>query len=63
MPRMKAKLGLAVLLATMFTDHRSVGGMKAPYRIITTAGDRGVDELVFDEIAVNPKLTKADFSR
>jgi hypothetical protein len=27
------------------------------------AGDRIVDELKFDEVAVNPPLTKADFSR
>ncbi len=52
-----------VLLTTLFTDHRSVDGMTVPYRIATTAGDRIVDELVFDTIVVNPKLTKADFTR
>jgi len=51
------------VFTTTFTDRRSVGGMKAPYSIITTSGDRIVDELLFDEVAVNPKLTKADFSR
>lgn len=51
------------VLTTAFTDRRSVSGMKAPYSIITTIGDRIVDELLFDEIVVNPKLTKADFSR
>jgi len=27
------------------------------------AGERIVDEMLFDEVAVNPKLTNADFSR
>ena len=51
------------VLTTTFTDRRSTGGMKAPYSIITTAGDRILDEMLFDEIAVNPKLGKADFGR
>jgi len=51
------------VLTTAYADRRSTGGMKVPYRIITTAGDRIVDELVFDEIAVNPPLNKTDFSR
>jgi hypothetical protein len=50
-------------LTTAYTDRRSTGDMKAPYRIVTTAGDRIVDELSFDEVTVNPKLTKTDFSR
>jgi hypothetical protein len=37
--------------------------MKVPYRIVTTAGDRSVDELLFDEVAVNPPLAKGDFAR
>jgi hypothetical protein len=37
--------------------------MKAPFSVVTTAGDRIVDELLFDEIAVNPSLSKTDFSR
>lgn len=52
-----------VLLATVFTDHRPAGDMNVPYHIRTTAGDRIVDELVFEQIEVNPKLTKADFTR
>ena len=51
-----------VLTAT-HADRRSTGGMKAPFSIVTTAGDRIVDELLFDEIAVNPSLSKTDFSR
>jgi hypothetical protein len=34
-----------------------------PYSIVTTAGADVVDELLFDEVAVNPPLTTADFSR
>ena len=52
-----------VVLTTTFSNRKSVGGMKAPYRIVTTAGERIVDELLFDEVAVNPKMTKADFIR
>jgi hypothetical protein len=50
------------VLTMALTDRRSTGGLKAPYRIVTTAGDRIVDELLFDEIAVNPSLSKTDFS-
>ena len=48
---------------TAFADRKSTGGMKAPYSIIATAGERIVDEMLFDEVAVNPKLTKTDFGR
>jgi len=52
------------VLTSTFSDRRSAGGMKVPYAIVTTAaGERIVDEMVFDEVAVNPKLTNADFSR
>lgn len=51
------------LLTMTLTERRSTGGMKAPFRIVTTAGDRVVDELAFDEVAVNPRMTKADFAR
>jgi hypothetical protein len=50
-------------LTTAFTDRRSVGGLQVPYSMVTTGGDRIVDELLFDEVAVNPPLTKGDFSR
>jgi hypothetical protein len=51
------------VLTTSYADRRSTGGMKAPFTIVTTAGDRIMDELLFDEIAVNPSLSKTDFSR
>jgi hypothetical protein len=46
-----------------FSDRRNVGGMQVPYAIVTTAGDRIVDELMFDEVTVNPPLTANDFRR
>jgi hypothetical protein len=51
------------VLNMAFSDRRSTGGMMAPYKIVTTAGDRIVDELRFDEVTVNPSLRKADFIR
>jgi len=51
------------VLTTSYADRRSTGGMKAPFSVVTTAGDRIVDELLFDEIAVNPSLSTTDFSR
>jgi hypothetical protein len=55
--------GDRVVLTTTFSDRRKTGGMMAPYTIVTTAGERIVDEMTFDEVTVNPTLTKADFSR
>jgi hypothetical protein len=55
--------GDRTVLTTAFTDRRSQGGMQVPFRIVTTAGDRIVDELTFDEVTVNPPLTKTDFRR
>ena len=55
--------GDRTVLTTTFSDRRSAGGMKVPYRIMTTADDRLVDELTFDDVAVNPALTASDFSR
>jgi hypothetical protein len=51
------------VVTTAYADRRPTGGMKAPYSIITTAGDRIVDELVLDQVAVNPSLSRTDFSR
>jgi len=55
--------GDRTVLTTAYNDRRSTGGMKVPYSIVTTAGERIVDELTFDEVTVNPPLTKADFRR
>jgi hypothetical protein len=49
-------------VATMiFDDRRSVAGFIVPFKITTTVNDRVVDEMVFKEVIVNPRLTKADF--
>ena len=50
------------VLTMSFLDRRPTGGINLPYRIVTTAGDRVVDQLSFDDIAVNPPLSKADFT-
>src|SRR3954470_16453797 len=55
--------GDRTVLTSSYGDRRSVGGMKVPYSIVTTAGDRIADEMLFDEVVVNPKLTGADFGR
>ena len=45
-----------------FTDRRAVGEWKLPHHITTTSPTNTVDELIFDEMVVNPPLTKADFA-
>ena len=49
--------------AMTFGDRHPVSGFDLPYRITTTAGDRVLETITFDEILVNPELTRADFSR
>jgi hypothetical protein len=44
-----------------FADRRAVGGLLMPYRVTTSAGSRVLDALVFDEILVNPELSRNDF--
>ena len=46
-----------------FEDRRTVEGFLLPFRITTMSENRTVDELVFDEILVNPELSKNDFKR
>jgi len=46
-----------------FSDRREVAGLLMPFRIVTTSNGRIVDELVLDEILVNPELSKSDFKR
>ena len=52
-----------IVTTTTFSDRRSNGGLKVPCSIVTTVGERIIDEMIFDEIAINPSLNKADFSR
>jgi len=44
-------------------ERRSSGGYTLPSRIVTTVGDRLIDDLTFDTIAVNPRFDKADFAK
>jgi len=46
-----------------FADRRDVGGLKLPFHITTMSGGRIVDELIFDEILINPEIGKKDFAR
>jgi hypothetical protein len=46
-----------------FADRRAVSGWQLPHHITTTSQTGTVDELMFDEMLVNPPLTKADFGR
>jgi hypothetical protein len=46
-----------------FDDRRRTGGLQLPFHIVTTAAGRVIDELTFDEVLVNPELSKNDFKR
>jgi hypothetical protein len=50
-------------VAIAFSERRDTEGLKLPYRITTTSRGKIIDDLLLDHIAVNPKLTKADFER
>jgi hypothetical protein len=44
-----------------FEDRRLVSGLNLPFRITTSAHDRALETMVFDDIVVNPELNRADF--
>src|SRR5207302_8802724 len=44
-----------------FSDRRPVGDLVMPFHIVTTSGGRLFDDLMFDEILINPELSKNDF--
>jgi hypothetical protein len=46
-----------------FADRREVNGLRIPFHITTTAGGRVIDELLFDQVLVNPEIGKGDFKR
>jgi hypothetical protein len=46
-----------------FEDRRDIGGVRMPFHIKTTSGGHVVDELMFDEIIVNPELDNGSFKR
>jgi len=46
-----------------FEDRRAVEGLQMPYRVTMSERGQIVDELLFDEILINPELGKGDFKR
>lgn len=44
-------------------ERQASGGYRLPSHIVTTSGDRVIDDVTFDEIAVNPRFGKADFMK
>ncbi len=46
-----------------FEDRRDVDGLKLPFHITTSSGGRVVDELILNQILVNPEIGKGDFKR
>lgn len=46
-----------------FGERRLTDGLKAPYRITTTSRGHIIDDLLIDHVAVNSRLTTADFAR
>jgi hypothetical protein len=46
-----------------FTDRREVSGLKVPFHVMTTAGGRTIDDLMFAQVLVNPEIGKGDFKR
>ena len=44
-------------------ERKSVSGYRIPSHLTISLGDRVLDDLTFDEIAVNPKFGKADFAK
>lgn len=46
-----------------FSDRRAVDGLQMPFHILTTSAGRVIDELLLDEVLVNPELSKKDFKR
>jgi hypothetical protein len=48
---------------TTFVDRRDVDGLKIPFHITTTAGGRVIDELILEQVRVNPEIGKGDFKR
>ena len=46
-----------------FGDRREVSGYSLPFRISIVQGSQTIEDLVFDEILVNPEIGKKDFRR
>ena len=71
MPRRFARLAwiaaaswaLATVSFSQDKDRRDASGLKLPFHMTTTAGGRIVDELILEQILVNPEISKSDFKR
>jgi hypothetical protein len=50
------------IASTSFADRREISGQKLPFRMTSTLDDKPVDDLVLDNVVVNPPLTKAQFT-
>ena len=46
-----------------FGERRVTGGLNLPYRVTTTTRGRVIDNLILNQIEVNPAFSKADFER
>jgi hypothetical protein len=46
-----------------FGERRVTGGLNLPYRVTTTTRGRVIDNLILNQVEVNPAFTKADFER
>lgn len=46
-----------------FEDRREVDGIQMPYRVAMTERGQVVDELMFEQILINPELGKGDFKK
>ena len=53
----------AQTMTMTIVERKTSGGYKLPSHIVTTSGDRVVDDVMFDEITVNPRFGKADFEK
>jgi hypothetical protein len=51
----------SVSTVVSFADRRVTNGIDLPFRVTTRTGERVLETLTFDEILVNPPLTKSDF--
>ena len=50
-------------VAITFGERRITDGLNLPYRITTTSKGHIIDDLLLEQIKVNPTLTRADFQR
>lgn len=59
--RLEFRVGKDETWTTTFSDRREVGGLLLPYHLVTEGRGAVREDLVFDDIQVNPELGRADF--